>query len=131
LIGATGGSIVTAGTGSIAIGGASLTGGETVGAMGEVLSWSTTGASSVCAGSMVSVDKPKPATLPTNDPVRRSARQSSANYKHAAISIPSSTALVISLLSPVIPSSEYCIVSLNTNNSPPGLTSPYNQSILW
>jgi len=55
-IGATGGSIVTAGTGSVAIGGASLTGGETVGAMGEVLGWSTTGASSLYAGSMVSVD---------------------------------------------------------------------------
>jgi len=38
----------------------------------------------------VRVSKPKPATLPTNDPVRRSARQSSANYKHAVISIPPS-----------------------------------------
>ena len=102
LIGATGGSIVTAGTGSIAIGGASLTGGETVGTIGGVLGWSTTGASSVCAGSMVSVDKRL--RLSSND------------------SIASSTALVISLLSPVIPSSEYCIVSLNTNNPPPGLT---------
>jgi hypothetical protein len=54
LIGATGGSIVPAGTGSLAIGDASLTG---VGAMGEVLGWSTTGASLVCADSMVSVDK--------------------------------------------------------------------------
>ena len=71
-MGATGGSIVTAGTGSIAIGGASLTGGETVG---------TTGATSVCAGSMVSVDKRL--RLSSND------------------SIASSTALVISLLSPV------------------------------
>ena len=36
------------------------------------------------------MSKPKPATPLTNDPVRRSARQSSAIYKHAAISIPPS-----------------------------------------
>jgi N-acetylglucosamine kinase-like BadF-type ATPase len=54
LLGAMDGSIVTAGTGSIAIGGASLAGGKTSGTMGEVLGWSTTGASSICAGSMVS-----------------------------------------------------------------------------
>ncbi len=34
------------------------------------------------------VFKPKPAPLPSNDPVRRSARQSSSSYKHIAISIP-------------------------------------------
>ena len=38
----------------------------------------------------VRISKPKPATPLINDPVRRSARQSSANYKHAAISIPPS-----------------------------------------
>jgi hypothetical protein len=56
-------------------------GGETVGTMDEVLGWST---SSVFAGSMVSVDKRH--RLSSND------------------SIASSTALVISLLSPMLPS---------------------------